>query len=75
MALAMGRWGCWLVVAVHVVVRGKEAMVHLSPDGVHWSPGGVHWSLLDSVHMHWAGVHVESTQSPRGLHIDSIENI
>jgi len=25
-ALAMGRWGCWLVVAVHVVVRGKEAM-------------------------------------------------
>jgi len=22
----MGRWGCWLAVAVHVVVRGKEAM-------------------------------------------------
>ena len=29
MALAMGRWGCWLVVAVHVVVRGKEAtLIH-----------------------------------------------
>jgi len=27
MALAMGKWGCWLAVAVHVVVRGKEAMV------------------------------------------------
>jgi len=26
MALAMGKWGCWLAVAVHVVVRGKEAM-------------------------------------------------
>ena len=23
----MGKWGCWLAVAVHVVVRGKEAMV------------------------------------------------
>ena len=22
----MGRWGCWLAVAVHVVVGGKEAM-------------------------------------------------
>ena len=29
--LAMGRWGCWLAVAVHVVVRGKEAMlIHIS---------------------------------------------
>jgi len=27
MALAMGKWGCWLAVAVHIVVRGKEAMV------------------------------------------------
>ena len=26
MALAMGKWGCWLAVAVHVVVGGKEAM-------------------------------------------------
>jgi len=25
----MGRWGCWLAVAVHVVVRGKEAMAYL----------------------------------------------
>jgi len=24
--LAMGKWGCWLAVAVHIVVRGKEAM-------------------------------------------------
>jgi len=31
MALAMGRWGCWLEVAVHVVVRGKEAMEGLQP--------------------------------------------
>jgi len=22
----MGKWGCWLAVAVHVVVRGKEVM-------------------------------------------------
>jgi len=22
----MGRWGYWLAVAVHIVVRGKEAM-------------------------------------------------
>ena len=29
MALAMGKWGCWLAVAVHVVVRGKEAMTYL----------------------------------------------
>jgi len=26
MALAMGKWGCLLAVAVHVMVRGKEAM-------------------------------------------------
>jgi len=26
MALAMGKWGCWLAVAVYIVVRGKEAM-------------------------------------------------
>jgi len=26
MALVMGKWGCWLAVAVHIVVRGKEAM-------------------------------------------------
>ena len=26
MALAMGKWGCWLAVAVHIVVRGKEAI-------------------------------------------------
>jgi len=26
MTLAMGKWGCWLTVAVHIVVRGKEAM-------------------------------------------------
>ena len=30
MALAMGKWGCWLAVAVHVVVRGKEAMVRVN---------------------------------------------
>jgi len=30
MALAMGKWGCWLAVAVHVVVRGKEAMCSIA---------------------------------------------
>ena len=30
MALVMGKWGCWLAVAVHVVVRGKEAMLEYS---------------------------------------------
>jgi len=31
--------------------------------------------LVESTGVYWTGVHVESTQSPHGLHIDSIENI
>jgi len=26
----MGKWGCWLAVAVHVVVRGKEVMLEIN---------------------------------------------
>jgi len=38
MALVMGKWGCWLAVAVHVVVRGKEAMI--------WQESGIVWHSL-----------------------------
>jgi len=40
MALAMGKWGCWLAVAVHVVVRGKEAMPRCSSDALGRRPRG-----------------------------------
>jgi len=39
MALAMGKWGCWLVVAVHIVVRGKEGMTFVMVHSCfEWGP-------------------------------------
>ena len=50
MVLTMGKWGCWLVVAVHIVVRGKEAMdkrkslqSHMDQCVFIGYPGGLYW--------------------------------
>jgi len=61
MALAMGKWGCWLAVAVHVVVRGKEAM-----HNVNGSPFRKAYNIVDP--NQFGGIRQRSTEDA-GLYL------